>query len=716
MTTQHVRTFCRVCEPACGLVAEVRDGQLEKLSPDKAHPVSRGYACHKGLFGADIHRDPDRLDHPQRRTADGTLERISWEQAIAGIGAKLNDIRARHGASAIAGYLGNPGAYNALLAEQWHAFFGRLGSERLFNAVTQDCGNKFAGSEAVFGSVTVQPIPDFAHTRYLLLIGENPKVSQMSFVSLPASMDTLQAIEARGGKVVFVNPRHIESAKQTGEWLPIRPDTDVYFLAALLVELDRQGFFHEEILAGHGRHVEDLRAFIADYPPERVAPVTGISAERMQALAGEFGRAEGAAIHMSTGVNMGRQGTLAYWLLQMASFVTGNLDRPGGNVQSVGYYTRHSRAGRTPRGGIEFIDTPQGRIRRPQAPVFPVPGNLLPDLITADSDRIRALVVCAGNPVLSMGGEARLRAALPELELLVVIDLYRNATAEYAHYLLPATDAFEREDVNVMATGLQVTPYVQYTPAVVRARAERRPEHEVLVDLAAVMGLAPADSPAVDPWGKFAHMLRSRDLAFSELKASQVIEFGPHEHGRFFSDHLQTTDQKVDCCPMVFRERFPALVAEFQGLLEEPANTLKLISRREARMMNSWYSNIPRLRTRTNSFNPLYVHPEDARARGLADGDTARLRNTWGDTVVTVRLDEDLMPGVVAMAHGWGHQASPGMRVAHASPGVNCNRLLPTGPGSFDPLSGQAHMTGIAVALEPAQDDARSLDKAATIR
>lgn len=700
MTTQHVRTFCRVCEPACGLVAEVRDGALERLSPDKMHPVSRGYACHKGLFGADIHRDPDRLDYPQRRRADGTLERLSWEQAIAEIGIKLNDIRARHGAQSIAGYLGNPGAYNALLSDQWYAFFGMLGTDRLFNVNTQDCGNKFAGSEAVFGSVTVQPIPDFAHTRFLLLIGENPKVSQMSFVSLPAAMDTLQAIEARGGKVVFVNPRHVESAKQTGEWLPIRPDTDVYFLAALLVELDRQGFFDAEILARHGRNVQALRDFIQDYAPERVALATGIPAARMQALASEFGRAEGAAIHLSTGVNMGRQGTLAYWLMHMVSFVTGNLDRPGGNVQSVGYYTRRTRAGRNPRGEVEFIDTPLGRIRRPQPPVFPVPGNLLPDLIMADAQSIRALVVCAGNPVLSMGGEERLRAALPHLELLVVIDLYRNATGEYAHYLLPATDAFEREDANVVATGLQVTPYVQYTPAVIAPRAERRPEHEVLQDLAVVMGLAPEGDATVDPWGKFAHMLRSRGIELSALKARQIIEFGAHEYGRFHAEHLQTADQKVDCCPALFRERFATLAQEFEDLRAETAGTLKLISRREARMMNSWYANLPRLRTRTNSFNPLYVHPEDARARGLAEGATARLHNDWGDITVTVRLDADLMPGVVAIAHGWGHQASPGMRVAQASPGVNCNRLLPTGAGSFDPLSGQAHMTGIPVVLE----------------
>ena len=701
MTRAIVKTFCRVCEPACGLVAEVEGGRLARLMPDREHPVSKGYACHKGLFGVDIHHDPDRLNHPQRRNADGSYTRVTWDAALSDIGARLSALRDRYGPAAIAGYLGNPGEYNARLPEAWYGFFGRLGTDRLFNVNTQDCGNKFAGSEAVFGSVTVQPIPDVARTKLLILIGENPKVSQMSFMSLPDAMGALADIEARGGSVVFVNPRRVESVQHLGEWLPIRPDTDVYFLAALLHELDRLGFFRDALLAQHGRHVAALRRFIANWSPARVAEVTGIPAASITAVAQRFGSADGAAIHLSTGVNMGRQGTLAYWLMHMVSFATGNLDRPGGNILSVGYYTRRAQAGRAREPGIPLLDTPWGPVRRPRPPIFPWPGNLLPALITEAAEPIRALVVCAGNPVLSMGGEARLREALPKLELLVVIDLYRNATGEYAHYLLPATDAFERDDLNAIGTGLQASPYVQYTEAVVAPQFERRHEQDILQGLAVAMGLDAESSMTPDPWGKFAHMMRSRGVDFAELRKCGVITFPDHTFGDFYTTHLQTEDQRVDCCPPAFAARFDILESQFDALAKESPRGLKLISLREARMMNSWYSNLPRLRTRSHQDNPLHVHPEDAARLGLVEDAEATLVSPAGEIVVRLTLDTDLRPGVVAMTHGWGQAKTTGMRVASAHPGVNCNQLLPTGPGSFDPLSGQAHMTGVPVELRP---------------
>ena len=303
-----------------------------------------------------------------------------------------------------------------------------------------------------------------------------------------------------------------------------------------------------------------------------------------------------------------------------------------------------------------------------------------------------------------MGGEARLRACLPQLELLVVIDLYRNATGEYAHYLLPATDAFEREDINGLGVGLQHRPNIQYTGAVVAARGERRHERWILNRLAQVMGLvSELDGPETHkPWGKVSHMLHSRGYRFEDLRAQRVIDFGPHQYGRFFSEFLQTADGRVDCCPAQFVPALDRMREIFTELAAEPPGQLKLISRRDARMMNSWLANVPRLRTQSNTTNYLYMHPKDAAARGLVDGGAVTVRNAHGTLEVPLRVTADLLPGVVAMPHGWGQGQTSGMRVAQRTAGANCNRLLPTGPGSFEPLSGQAHMTGIAVEVVPA--------------
>jgi anaerobic selenocysteine-containing dehydrogenase len=696
---REVRTFCRVCEPACGLVARVAGEELLALRPDRDHPITQGFACNKGIAGVDVHRDPDRLDHPLRRTAAG-FERASWDDAIGDVAARLAAIVERDGPEAVAWYVGNPAAFNTLAGPSVGAFFAQIGARRAFSSGTQDCANKFAGSEAVFGSSTIHPIPDLDHTDLLLVIGANPKVSHWSFVSIADPIAKLRAAIARGARIHHVNPRRVESvAPSSGDWLPIRPDTDLYFLAALLAAIERQGGLDSAALAARGKHVNELLAFVRRYPAERVAAITGIAADRIEALAREWiaaSRAGGASVHMSTGANMGRQGTLAYWLVHMLSFATGQLDRRGGNLLSVGFY-KSAKAGRR-RFEDGFVESEFGALRRGA-----LPGNLLPHHVMDAKRPVRALFVVAGNPVLSIGGEARLREALERLDLLVCVDLYRNATGEYAHWLLPSTDMFERADVNITGLGLQHRPWVQWTDAVVPPRGERREEWWIFGKLAQAMGLrSPFDAgDAPDNWGRIDHMLRSRGTSLEAVReAPHGVAFEDGlEPGSFFSEHLQTPDGKVECRPPAFDaalERAEQICVELEG---EGALRLKLITRRDPFMHNSWYANVPAMKRGARATNRLYAHPDDLAARGLADGAKARLANEHGAIEVEVAADDGLVRGVVALTHGWGNARTPGMRVAHATPGVNANALLPIGPGSFEPLSSQAFMTGVPVDL-----------------
>ena len=334
--TEHRPTFCRVCEPSCALVAEIEDGRITGLKPDREHPVTQGFACHKGIGYLDIHQDPDRLDHPLRQAGSG-FQTCSWDDAINDIAGRLQAIVKQHGADAVAGYIGNPTAFNALGTQAIMEFFGGLGTRSLFSSSTQDCSNKFAASEAVFGTSTLHPLPDIDHTDCLLIFGENPRVSHMSFISIADPMKKIRDACARGARVFYINPRRIESASpKTGEVIQILPDTDLYLMAALLHEMDRQGRFDEQVIRDHGKRITELRHFIAPYSADAVAEVVGLPAGQIRELAEIFATAPRAAAHMSTGVNMGRQGTLCYWLLQMLSFVTGNLDREGGNFYGEG--------------------------------------------------------------------------------------------------------------------------------------------------------------------------------------------------------------------------------------------------------------------------------------------------------------------------------------------------------------------------------------------
>ena len=693
------RTFCRVCEPACGMIATVENGELIRLEADREHPVSRGFVCNKGIYGADIHNDPDRLNTPLKKVGPGQFEPIGWDQAVTEIGGRLEGIRARHGGEAIGSYTGNPNAFNTLFGPSYGSFMRQLGARYFFSSGTQDCANKFAASEAVFGTRTLHPLPDIDHSDFILIVGENPAVSHMSFVSIPNPMAHLKAAVERGARVLYVNPRRIESASVAGEVLKIRPDTDVYLFAALIHEIDQTIGFHESV-QGRGERIDELRRFVADYPPERVAAATGIPAAEIRALARAFATAPSACAHMSTGVNMGRQGTLAYWLLQMLVFVTGNLGRRGGNFYSLGFYERSTAAGRAAPEGM--LETPFGAVRKPGGVGISLPGNLLASYVTELDPPIRALFVSSGNPVLSIGGEAHLREAMESLELLVCVDIYRNATGEYADYLLPAAGAFEREDINFAGIGLQFEPSVQYTEAVVPPAFDRKPDWWIYERLAQAMGFDSAldgvpEGDLPDMWGRVNAMLRSRGHDMAELKERGIIAFERSEPQDFYDRYLQRDSQMVDCCPESFAEAIDRMARLFEEEVSRAASDLKLITKRDAYMFNSWYANVAKLKTKDRDRNYLYMHPEDAEVRQILDGATVRIENEQGAISAPVKLTDDLMPGVVAMSHGWGQAQSGGMKVAKTAPGVNCNALLPSGPGSFEPLSNQAHMTGIPV-------------------
>jgi len=699
-----IRTFCRVCEPACGLVATVEDGKLSAVKPDREHPVSQGWACNKGIATFDVHHDPDRLNHPLKRSPRG-FEPISWDEAMAGIGAAMRSIRTRHGDWCTAVYIGNPTAFNALVSIGTTPFLQGLQTRQIYTAGTQDCSNKFAASEFVFGSSTVHPVPDFDHTDYLLVLGSNPAVSHMSFISIAEPMEVLRQIEKRGGKVCFVNPRRIESVKSgVGELIQIQPDSDVYFLAALLHELDRIGAFDAAVLAAHGRNVAELRTFLADYSPERVAAVTGVSVEDMRRVARDWAAACGASVTMSTGVNMGRQGTLAYWLVHMLSFVTGNLDRRGGNIESIGYYPSAPQSGRADPARA-FYDGRFGRTRHVRGSL---PGNLLADeILTPGPGQVRALFVLAGNPLLSMANESRLRRAFESLELLVCVDLYRNVTGELAHFLLPATDQYEREDITYAGLGLQAQPHVQYTPRVVEPQAERREEWRIFARLCQELGFkGPLDEgERPNLFGRLGRMLERGGLSLDEVERTPGgMLLPPLAPGRFFAQQIGTPDGKVDCCPAFFADAVCNAAAEFEARVNEPAGGLRLITKRDRFMHNSWFHNVDKMKRHERARNYLFMHPDDAHRLGLEDGELVRVSSAAGAIEIPLKLDSDLMPGVVAATHGWGHAGATGMQIAAERPGVNVNRLLASGPGTFDPLSNMAHMTGIPVEVQPAGD------------
>lgn len=714
MATQPMHTFCRICEPGCPIIAD-RDGQrgVVSLRPSREHP-SGGVACHKGLSFLDVHRDPDRLDRPWRRAnprsqARGEFVPVDWSVAIEQIAVRLQDLRSRFGPDAVAVYSGNPGVFNSagMIAEG--AFQRMLGTRMRFNANTQDTSNKFVGAAAVYGSPMALTVPDLEHTDYLLVIGSNPAVSRWTLVSAPQREDTLGNIRARGGQVRFVNPRITESSHAgTGPTLQIRPGTDVYFLAAVLHEIERTRGFEQGPMARWGRNVDGLRRFVRTWPPARVAAVTGLSADAIETVARELLQARSAAVHMSTGVNQSGQGVLCHWLVEMIQLASGNLGRRGGTIKPAGLMPQLP-----PVGPMVEVDTPAGRLPL-TATAGPValPGVLLPDLI--DNGSIRALIVLSGNPLLSIGGEARLRLAFERLDLMVSVDIYRNATGELCDFVLPATDWLERPDINLVASGLQIRPHVQYTDAMVAPSGQRRHEAWILGRLMQAMGHPGPFGVSAEPdegelQRVFDGLLAAQGLSVAGLKAlphqtALLPELPPES---LYERCVRHPDGRIDCCPSAFEDA--GLLSRYERIFEElqeaPAG-LRLISLRTTHMHNSWFANVDRFRQGRHGESALLMSDIDASRLGLHEQDRVTVGTAWGEIETDLQIDPCLREGVVALTHGGGHAQAFGLQVASSRPGLNVNRLMPH--DRFEPLSHMSWLTGVPVDVRRRVDAATS--------
>ena len=233
MATEERITYCRICEPLCGMVATVEDGRVSKLRPDQQHPLSKGFACPKGIAMTEIQNDPDRVLQPLRRKADGGFEPVSWERAIGEIGDRLKAVKAEHGGGSIGWYMGNPGAFSYSHPLWVKGFLDGLGSQHYYTASSQDVSNRFAASSLLYGSPFLLPIPDLERCEMLLMVGANPLVSHGSVMSAPRVKDQLHAITGRGGRVIVVDPRRTETAREF-EHVALNPDSDAWLLLSIL--------------------------------------------------------------------------------------------------------------------------------------------------------------------------------------------------------------------------------------------------------------------------------------------------------------------------------------------------------------------------------------------------------------------------------------------------------------------------------------------------
>jgi len=715
---ETVQTFCRICEALCGLEVTVEGDAVVDIKPDNDHVATRGYACLKGLKQHKMYGTPDRLLYPTQRI-DGELQRVSWDDALSSIGGKVRDLIDNHGPDSIAMYVGTAAGFGVLHPVFAAGFMQGVGSTSMFASATQDCANKFAVARQVYGFPFTQPFPDLENIECLIIVGANPAISKWSFLQVSNPIRRLKEIEGRGAKIFIVDPRRTETAKVAGEHVFIRPNTDVFFYLSFLHELLATTTIDRDHVDQYMTGFEELCAVAEAWPPERTAEVTQIPANTLRAMVRAYREADGAALYCSTGVNMGTNGSIAFWLQEAINAISGNLDRKGGTIVSTGVIDFAAFGKKT---GV-LLQQNESRIGGFKSVNDALPGGILADEIFTPGDRqIKALFVTGGNPLLTMANSERLRDAFKELELLVVLDIQPSETASVATHVLPCTSPFQRPDlpfVFPLMLGLQSKPYLQATRAIVPPEGEQRDEATIYVDIAKASGvnlwgsavaqramevakglssLGRGDKqPSIPQELLLSGLLRAtKQGSFKKLLEEQHGRLRPaHQPGSFLGKRIIHEDGKMHLAPDVLLEQTNKLEADFE-LERATKNKLKLITRRAITTHNSWTHNIEDFVSGERSTNHLYMHPDDAARVGIEDGNLADVSSETNTVRVPVKLLSDLMPGTVALPHGWGHQDSK-MGVASKTTGVNVNLLAADGPDKLERVSGMAHLTGILV-------------------
>ena len=706
----HYRA-CNLCEAMCGLRIEAEDGHVTSIRGDEEDPLSRGYLCPKAFALKDLHEDPDRLRTPLRRTKAG-WEPMAWDDALDEAARGLRAVQKAHGRDAVGVYQGNPNVHNTGAMLFGPMLLRALGTKSRFSATSVDQLPHMLAAHWMFGHQLVLPIPDIDRTQYFLVFGANPLASNGSLMTAPGMRRRIDALRARGGKMVVLDPRRTETAERADEHVFVKPGMDAFVLLALLnVVLDRGARLGR--LAAFTEGLATLHAAVRDATPERVEQVTGMPAATIRRIATDFASSSSAVCYGRVGTSTQAFGTICNWLVNALNIVTGNCDRPGGAMFPKPAFDPIALK-QLGRGGYGRW---KSRVRG-----LPEVGGELPvavlaeEILTEGKGQIRGLVTIAGNPVLSTPNGAQVDRALTSLDFMVAIDPYLNETTRHANLILPTPSPLERMHYDVIFHMFAVHETARFAPALFDKGPDARHDWQVLIGLARRIAsqkggkgqrqalgyrvlerLGPERILDVGlRLGRFGPRLRPPrvGIGLSTLRAAvHGIDLGPLTES--LPERLFRKEKKIQLAPALLVED----LARLWGSLSTETTGLVLIGRRHLRDNNSWMHNVPQL-MRGKPRCTLLVHPDDASRLGLVDGADAIIRSRVGEVRAPVAISDEIMRGVVSLPHGYGHgRKGVKLSVAAGAPGVSVNDL--TDELAVDTLSGNAAFSGISVNVSP---------------
>ncbi|MCC1495947.1 molybdopterin-dependent oxidoreductase [Alcanivorax sp. 1008] len=475
-------TACVLCSHNCGLKVDVKDNRIDKVRADDTNPATTGYSCNKAYSIGHYVEHKQRLEHPLKRTADGEYVRISWDEAITEIAAKLNAIRDTSGPTAIAlnGIGGQSNHMDALFAM---GFMGVVGTPWYFSSYAQEKSqHHWIDQQMAKSPPGLYFHADAWNSDVILLMGTNPLLSNRGHNPTEGFK---KFFKNENNRLFVVDPRRSETARRAHVHLAGKPGTDAYLLMAMVKHILDKQLFDSGFLKDKAVNFTELEKAFRDISVHAMCAACELDVESVTDVAEQFARAGKASIFYDLGVEQIRHSTLVSWLMKVLSMITGNYAQPGGNIFSGSFSPAVAPVPAmkpyiAPVSGIQGIAT--------LAPMGMFSPYLLPEEIEAGN--IQALIVEGSNPLLAYADTRRFERALRKLDLLVVIEPAFTETARVADYVLPTPTGYEKWEWCTFPKGYPEI-YAQLRPPILSGPAEALPEAEIYSRLVTAMGLVP---------------------------------------------------------------------------------------------------------------------------------------------------------------------------------------------------------------------------------
>ena len=669
-TVTFARSVCPLdCPDTCALRVTLENGRITAVSGHPDHPVTRGAICNKVRHMPDRIYHPERLMYPLRRIGPkGTndpaaFKRITWDEALGEIAGRIRKAAAQWGPEAIMPYsfYGNMGVLNAEGMDR--RFFHRLGATLLDRTICSAAGN--AGYKYTMGASAGIDPEDTVHAKLALVWGCNLVSTNMHQAAL------LTEARKRGAKIVHIDVHRNRTSAWADEFVCIRPGTDAALALGMMHVLIREKLTDRSFIAENTVGYEELAAEAAQYPPQRVAEITGVPAETIVRLAREYGTISPAYIRIGNGLQHHDNGGMAVRAIACLPALIGAWRvRGGGAIKSNGKYTAiNSMALQMP-----------GLLANPDTRVVNM--NQIGDaLLELKDPPIKVLFVYNSNPAVVAPDSGRVRQGLMRKDLFTVVhDLFLTDTCKYADLVLPATSHFENLDLY----GSYWHLYLQLHEPVIDPPGECKSNFALFKELALRMGFEPEyfdvteeemirqaldhpDNPCID------------GITFEKLREKGWIKANLRGLSMFGAGRIPTPSGKIELYSEQMKKAgLPPVPVYVPAGAEEENLPFVLVAGPNHNFLNSTFANVEKLK-KLEKQPLLHMNKKDAAALGIRSGDRVRVRNGRGEVVITADADENVLPGVLVTQGLWWEDAYEGRQSVNV---LTPQRLADMGGGA----------------------------------